>query len=74
MALEVAKTDTFAKYGVDDTHLKDMHPFCTEHTYGTAAFWDCFVRHFSLSFCHASSTCSMGNKDDPNAVVDPYLR
>ena len=73
--LKIAKTRTFAKYGINDTHPNlAAYPFCAEYTYGTTAFWDCFVRHFSLSFYHASSTCRMGRKDDPKAVVDSTLR
>ena len=73
--LKIANTTTLSKYGIDDTHPNTLKlPFCTDYTYRTTAFWNCFVRHFGASFYHPSSTCAMGDKDDPNAVVDKELR
>ncbi|MCO6389549.1 choline dehydrogenase [Aliihoeflea aestuarii] len=35
---------------------------------------DAFIREHAESAYHPCGTCSMGNKDDPNAVVDPECR
>ena len=33
-----------------------------------------YVRHQTLTGHHACGTCSMGDVNDPNSVVDPQLR
>ena len=73
-ALQMFNTSTFSKYGVDDTHPNVEHPFCKEHVYGTDVFWECFVRHFTFTSYHPTSTCKMGGRDSHKSVVDQELR
>ncbi|XP_072045754.1 uncharacterized GMC-type oxidoreductase Mb1310-like [Amphiura filiformis] len=35
---------------------------------------EAYARHYACTLYHPTSTCKMGAKDDPTAVVDPQLR
>ncbi|KOX67574.1 Glucose dehydrogenase [acceptor], partial [Melipona quadrifasciata] len=37
-------------------------------------YWECVVRHYTLTVYHPVGTCKMGPSTDPEAVVDPQLR
>ncbi|XP_052085981.1 glucose dehydrogenase [FAD, quinone]-like isoform X2 [Mytilus californianus] len=52
----------------------DMEGHCGELKFNTDNYWRCIIRHFIISGCHPSSSCRMGSKRDPTAVVDPTLR
>ena len=47
---------------------------CRHPKYDSDPYWECVVRHSTLTVSHGSSTCKMGAADDPKAVVDPQLR
>ena len=74
IVLKIANTSSLNQYGIDDTHPNIKTPYCEEYRYNTNAYWECFVRHFTFTIYHPSSTCTMGGEDDPKAVVDPQLR
>ncbi|KAK3098403.1 hypothetical protein FSP39_019191 [Pinctada imbricata] len=74
LALKIANTSIFRKYGVDDTHPQRVMPELNGHKYGTDEYWEEYVRHFTVTGYHPTSTCAMGSVDDPDAVVDPNLR
>jgi choline dehydrogenase len=48
-------------------------PPCREQQFNSDAYWECYLRHYTLSVYHHTSTCSMGRPDDPNSVVDSRL-
>ncbi|XP_052794873.1 oxygen-dependent choline dehydrogenase-like [Mya arenaria] len=49
-------------------------PSMREHAYDTDGYWESFIRHFTQTVYHPTSTCKMGAVDDSTAVVDPMLR
>ncbi|MCJ1466557.1 hypothetical protein MMC07_005177 [Pseudocyphellaria aurata] len=44
------------------------------HLYTTREEWDAFVKDNALTCYHPAGTCSMGQPENPLAVVDPQLR
>ena len=51
-----------------------IHPACQEHSYDSSAYWECYIRHNTLSMSQPVGTCKMGAATDASAVVDPQLR
>lgn len=49
-------------------------PGCKKHLFGTDAYWECAIRHLTMTIYHPVGTCKMGPSGDPEAVVDPRLR
>ncbi|XP_033751082.1 glucose dehydrogenase [FAD, quinone]-like [Pecten maximus] len=67
-------TDTMKSIGMDVNSVSPYYQLCSEHEFRSDKFWECYVRHFTLTVYHPTTTCRMGSKDDPSAVVDPQLR
>ncbi|EEB16963.1 glucose dehydrogenase precursor, putative [Pediculus humanus corporis] len=53
---------------------KAQIPGCRQFPFGTDEYWDCAIRHISMTIYHPVGTCKMGPEWDPDAVVDPRLR
>ncbi|XP_049840244.1 glucose dehydrogenase [FAD, quinone]-like [Schistocerca gregaria] len=49
-------------------------PGCESVPRFTDAYWECLIRHYSVTIYHPIGTCKMGPAWDPGAVVDPQLR
>lgn len=50
-------------------------PGCESYIFRGYGYWDCYVRHFSMSFNHGVGTCAMGAvTTPPSAVVDAHLK
>lgn len=54
--------------------LKRTHPHCKKLPYDSDAYWECYIRHNTLTLFHPVGTCKMGGENDSTAVVDPTLR
>ncbi|XP_076079994.1 glucose dehydrogenase [FAD, quinone]-like [Mytilus galloprovincialis] len=66
---------TKAWRGLDARLIRmDTTNHCERLPFNTDAYWDCIIRHFARYGEHQTSTCRMGAKSDPTAVVDPCLR
>lgn len=71
---KLIETDALRGIGMSFDNPSPIYQLCTQHKFRSDAFWECFIRHFSLTVYHDSCTCRMGSFDDPTAVVDPQLR
>ncbi|XP_062559069.1 glucose dehydrogenase [FAD, quinone]-like [Armigeres subalbatus] len=49
-------------------------PACQFIQYATDEYWECYIRHVSVSMYHPAGTTKMGPDDDPEAVVDSRLK
>jgi len=49
-------------------------PGCEEHELRSDGYWECYIRHFTLTVYHPCCTARAGAVNDPNAVVDTELR
>lgn len=49
-------------------------PGCTHLTLHSDEYFECFIRHITLTIYHYCGTCKMGPPSDPEAVVDERLR
>ncbi|RVE45935.1 hypothetical protein evm_009408 [Chilo suppressalis] len=55
-------------------YINPQHfPNCESHTIFSDAYWDCYVRHLTLSSYHPVGTCSMGLTSS-NSVVDTNFK
>ena len=59
-------------------HEGELHkvniPGCNNIKFNTKAYWECYVRHLTITCYHAVGTAKMGPDTDPEAVVDPRLK
>jgi choline dehydrogenase-like flavoprotein len=67
----VENTKTFQDIGAKLSTVP--FPSCKNEEFKSDQYWECYLRHYTLSVYHPTSTCSMGKRDDPQAVVDGRL-
>ncbi|XP_060069659.1 glucose dehydrogenase [FAD, quinone]-like [Ylistrum balloti] len=67
-------TPVLREIGMKLESKSTLDQICAEHTFRSDAFWECYIRHFTVTVYHPTSTCRMGTTDDPTAVVDSSLR
>ncbi|XP_048768066.2 alcohol dehydrogenase [acceptor]-like isoform X2 [Ostrea edulis] len=73
--LQLGDTKAFQSIGASSQDpLEAYHPHCDGISKGSDEYWICRIRHYTFTVYHPTSTCRMGAKDDPTAVVDPELR
>lgn len=53
---------------------KAPFPGCENYVFRGYGYWDCYIRHASMSFNHGAGTCAMGSKTSRKAVVDSNLK
>lgn len=63
---ELVNTDALKSIGASMS--TPHHPKCLQHLFDSDDYWECYVRHNSISTFHYSSTCKMG------PVLDHRLR
>ena len=63
---------TFKKHGwrMVDVPLQP----CRQYIFDSDEYWACVLMEYTATIYHPTSTCKMGPKGDPEAVVDPRLR
>uniref|UniRef100_A0A182SX35 Glucose-methanol-choline oxidoreductase N-terminal domain-containing protein n=1 Tax=Anopheles maculatus TaxID=74869 RepID=A0A182SX35_9DIPT len=66
------QTDAFRSAGA--TLHRINIPGCREHVYDTNDYWECYVRHLTITTYHPVGTAKMGPATDRDAVVDSRLR
>ncbi|KOX71155.1 Glucose dehydrogenase [acceptor] [Melipona quadrifasciata] len=70
--IELSKTASLKRYG-SEVNPKPF-PGCENTPEFTDEYWECVVRHYTLTVYHPVGTCKMGPSTDPQAVVDSQLR
>ncbi|KAF3426363.1 hypothetical protein E2986_06219 [Frieseomelitta varia] len=70
--VELSETASLKRYG-SEINPKPF-PGCENIPVMTDEYWECVVRHYTLTVYHPSGTCKMGPSTDPEAVVDAMLR
>ncbi|GAB0089545.1 glucose dehydrogenase [Sergentomyia squamirostris] len=70
--LKMLETEAFKEKGVELVKL--VVPDCDQYKYETDEYWECYIRHLTLSAFHPVGTCKMGPDSDPDSVVDPRLK
>lgn len=73
--LKLGNTKAFKSIGASaQDPLEAYTPHCDGFPKDSDEFWICRIRHYTYTIYHSTSTCRMGAKDDPTAVIDPELR
>lgn len=70
--LSLEKTESFKR--LNATYYRATPPDCLNFEYGSAMYWECYIRHYTHTIYHYSGTCKMGQPSDKSTVVDPRLR
>ena len=70
---KLEETEAFKEIGVT-LNRYDFKGICDKMEFDSDLYWDCILRHWGITGYHPVSTCRMGSKTDPTAVVDPQLR
>ncbi|VVD00344.1 unnamed protein product [Leptidea sinapis] len=70
--IRLAQSESFRKY--DPLLHLAPYPTCSSHPLGSESYWECAIRTMLVSQRRQTSTCKMGLRSDPDAVVDPELR
>lgn len=65
------ETKALSKYGAmfNTKHF----PGCQKYDFGSERYWECYIRHMTLTSYHPVGTCKMGNITE-TSVVDHSLR
>ncbi|CAB3374228.1 Hypothetical predicted protein [Cloeon dipterum] len=72
IAVKLAEAKAFKQFG---TRLHNIPmPGCEHLQFASDEYWECNIRHFSMTIYHPVGTTKMGPDNDPEAVVDPRLR
>uniref|UniRef100_A0A182MEM3 Glucose-methanol-choline oxidoreductase N-terminal domain-containing protein n=1 Tax=Anopheles culicifacies TaxID=139723 RepID=A0A182MEM3_9DIPT len=66
------QTEAFRSAGAT-LHRIDI-PGCRDLVYDTNEYWECYVRHLTITTYHPVGTAKMGPATDQDAVVDSRLR
>ncbi|XP_052774339.1 glucose dehydrogenase [FAD, quinone]-like [Mya arenaria] len=69
---KLMETPVMAQLGASVNRMKLS--MCSHLEFRSDAYWECIIRHLSVTEYHHSGTCKMGPADDPRSVVDPQLR
>ncbi|KAK7874200.1 hypothetical protein R5R35_006245 [Gryllus longicercus] len=72
IALAMSRTRAFQRFGSRMHELP--FPGCAHLPQFTDAYWECMIRHYSVTIYHPVGTCKMGPYWDTDAVVDPALK
>lgn len=65
---KLVNTEPMKKFGAE-LYEKKL-PGCEMYYFDSHEYWECYIRHLTLSVYHAGGTCKMGQMKDPTAVVD----
>ncbi|CAL8137000.1 unnamed protein product [Orchesella dallaii] len=67
------QTETYRKLGAK--LASNPFPGCENVEFKSDAYFECYIRHLTMTIYHPSGTCAMGRRwNDTGAVVDSQLR
>lgn len=66
-----SETKALAKFGAKFN--TKLFPGCKKYDFESNNYWECYIRHMTLTSYHPVGTCKMGNLDE-KSVVDHMLR
>jgi len=69
---KLLQTPTMKKIGADVSHSKMK--FCSQFKFQSDEYWECYIRHTSITQYHPCCTAPMGADTDPRAVLDLELK
>ncbi|XP_043270267.1 glucose dehydrogenase [FAD, quinone] [Venturia canescens] len=72
IALKLSQAKVFEQFG-SRLHRTKL-PGCRHLQFGSDAYWECHIRHMTMTIYHPVGTAKMGPPTDPEAVVDSSLR
>ncbi|KAK6640560.1 hypothetical protein RUM44_012256 [Polyplax serrata] len=72
IAAKLGESNSFRRF--NSRLHKTQIPGCRQFPFGTDEYWECAIRHISMTIYHPVGTCKMGPEWDQDAVVDPRLR
>lgn len=73
MAVQLIENSTLFQSVGAKLSLNPLPP-CANIQIRSDAYWECYLRHLTLTLFHPSGTCAMGKVSNPYAVVDSELR
>jgi choline dehydrogenase-like flavoprotein len=72
IAVKLSEMKAFKAFG---TRIHNIPmPGCEHLQFASDEYWECCIRHFSMTIYHPVGTTKMGPETDHEAVVDPRLR
>ncbi|XP_012274565.1 glucose dehydrogenase [FAD, quinone] [Orussus abietinus] len=72
LAMKISEAKVFRQFGSRVHRLKI--PGCKHLKFGSDAYWECHIRHITMTIYHPVGTAKMGPSTDPEAVVDSGLK
>lgn len=72
LAIKTSEAKVFKQFGSRLHRIKI--PGCNNLKFGSDAYWECHIRHITMTIYHPVGTAKMGPSTDPEAVVDSRLR
>ncbi|KAK0095907.1 hypothetical protein PV326_007065 [Microctonus aethiopoides] len=72
IALKISEAKVFRQFGSRLHKIKI--PGCKHLAFGSDAYWECHIRHITMTIYHPVGTAKMGPSTDSEAVVDSALR
>jgi len=72
--LSQAIMETKAFKAIGPKYHRRFHPGCDKHKLDSDEYWQCYIRHNTLTAYNPTGTCRMGAAEHNNTVVTPDLR
>ncbi|CAG9765096.1 unnamed protein product [Ceutorhynchus assimilis] len=65
---KLISTKEFKSFGAEFNQV--IFPGCSNYIFDTKDYWECYIRHLTITAYHPIGTCRMGKTEDPTTVVD----